>query len=172
MGVPTERFQGNRMSVTIDIKGYSVIVDDEDYNKVVAIRWTASKIAKDRPQPYFRCFARINGRLKIKWHLHRWLIDAPVDKYVDHINHNTLDNRKCNLRLCTMEENMRNRPKYASNTTGYRGIAYHKRDKRYQAQIKVDGKRIYLGYFLTAEEAFEAYKTASQKYHGEFGCIE
>ena len=156
----------------VNIKGYDVLIDEEDYDKVMSITWTASIIDRDHPHIYFRCFTRKNGKFGIKYFLHRMLINAPKDMHVDHINRNTLDNRKSNLRLCTFTENMRNRPKYATNTTGYRGVTYHKRDKMYQAQIKVNGKRLFLGYFTTAEEAHEAYKEASRLYHGDFGCID
>lgn len=93
-------------------------------------------------------------------------------KIVDHKNGNTLDNKKCNLRICTNKENVRNQKINKRNTTGYKGVSYNKRDKKYAAYIKVDGKKISLGYYLSLEVAHEAYCNASKKYHVEFGRTE
>jgi hypothetical protein len=155
--------------VIVNVKGYEIIVDEDMAEFVRSIKWTPSRPAKSTYGVYFRCYQRVAGVLSVKHWLHRYIISAPEGMYVDHINCNTLDNRRENLRLCTMTENMRNRGKYHNNTVGYRGVTFHKRDNRFQAQIRIDGKRLFLGYFLTAEDAHEAYKEASIKYHGEFG---
>lgn len=76
----------------------------------------------------------------------------------DHINHNTLDNRRSQIRIATQQQNKWNR----KNAKGY---TWHKRDCQYAAQIKVNGKHISLGYFDTPTEARRAYIKAKQKYH-------
>ena len=68
--------------------------------------------------------------------LHRFLTDCPQGMVVDHINGNTLDNRRENLRVCTQKENVRNQHKLAKNNkSGYRYIHWHKRDKKWIVQI-------------------------------------
>lgn len=92
----------------------------------------------------------------------------------DHINGNKLDNRKSNLRVGTKNENQHNRTKYKNNTSGCKGVIYFKwgkRIKRWHAQIGLNGKIISLGYFLTKEEASDAYDNAAIKYHKEFAKI-
>lgn len=91
---------------------------------------------------------------------------------VDHINLNPLDNRRANLRLATNSQNQHNRRKYKNNTSGYKGVFWHKKNKRWTAGIRLSGKRIYLGSFSTAELAYKAYCDAAKELHGEFARFE
>ena len=99
--------------------------------------------------------------------VHRLVMNAPSDKQVDHINCNKLDNRKCNLRLCSNQENAFNRRKHYNNKSGLKGA--YRDGKRWRSQIYLDGKHIHLGGYDTPEEAHQAYCDASKKYHGDFG---
>ena len=94
--------------------------------------------------------------------MHRFIMNFPKGKYVDHINHNTLDNRKCNLRICNNADNIRNGKPRVNNTTGYNGVYFDK--NRYVARIKVNYKNIYLGSFIKLEDAVKARKEAEEKY--------
>ena len=86
---------------------------------------------------------------------------------VDHINLDKHDNRINNLRICNNKANNRhNRKKLKTNTTGYKGVFKDK--NKFRSSISVNNKRIYLGYFDTAEEAYEAYCNAAGEFHGEF----
>ena len=146
----------------INIAGYDVIIDDEDFERVSAINWRLIS------NVYFGIGKRINGKYKII-RLHRFIIDAPEGYEVDHVNCNTLDNRKTNLRLCTRTQNSRNRLKNKNNSSGYKGVT---RDRnRWRAMIIAENKRVVLGIYETKEEAYKAYCEASKKFHGEFGRI-
>lgn len=94
--------------------------------------------------------------------LHRLITNAPSGKTVDHINHNKLDNRKSNLRICENKENCRNRKLQ-------HGVTFNKEKKRWLSRIYVDYKDIFLGYFEDYNDALKARKEAEQKYFGEFG---
>lgn len=127
----------------------------------VAVRHTYRVLGKRKFLQMHRVIlARMLGRELVKGEL------------VDHIDTNTLNNQRENLRLATNAQNQRNKRISASNTTGYKGVSYHEHAKKYRADITVDRKLIYLGYFKTAEEAHEAYKAAAVKYHGEFARFE
>jgi len=91
---------------------------------------------------------------------------------LDHINGVKNDNRISNLRECNRSENQYNRPKFKNNTSGVKGVSWHKRIKKWQAEIQKNNKKIQLGYFTNLEDAAQAYAKASKIHHGEFARIE
>lgn len=91
--------------------------------------------------------------------------------HIDHINHNTFDNRKCNLRQCTAAENNCNVEKRIDNSSGYPGVSWHKRDMCWEVHIQVHKKQIYLGRFNNFEDAVQARKEAEEKYFQDFSFI-
>lgn len=88
----------------------------------------------------------------------------PAD-VIDHINHNRFDNRICNLRSVTAAENHHNRRRITRSTTGFLGIAWHKRDKRWQATIETQGNAKHLGYFKCLGQAIKTRLAAEKLYH-------
>jgi hypothetical protein len=100
---------------------------------------------------------------RIAWALHFGEV-PPSD--IDHVNCDKADNRIENLRLASITENNRNRPKLARNRTGFKGV--YARGSSFVARIGVDKRRIELGAFRTAEEAHAAYVAAAKELHGEF----
>ena len=87
---------------------------------------------------------------------------------VDHINGNRSDNRLCNLREVTHQQNCLNRSKANNNKSGYAGVSWHSGGKKWQAHISIAGKSIYLGLFESAESARDARNEAAQKAYGAF----
>lgn len=87
---------------------------------------------------------------------------------IDHINMDRSDNRLANLRHATRGENTCNRGAQINNTSGFKGVTWDKRSMKWMAQIGAFGKNHNLGLFATAEEAHAAYRSASQRMHGEF----
>jgi hypothetical protein len=104
-----------------------------------------------------------NSRLVWFMHHKEW-----PKNYVDHINGVKTDDRIENLREATPQENAMNRPKQSTNSTGYKGVTFHKRDKKYQATIEMSGKVKFLGYFNSALEAHQAYCKKAEELFGEF----
>ena len=104
--------------------------------------------------------------------LHRFLMNPPEDMVVDHINRNPLDNRICNLRICTQHDNCLNKTARYDNISGVIGVVWDKKNKKWRAQIRVNGKYIHLGRYNTKEEAIEARRQAEIEYFGEYRYTE
>jgi hypothetical protein len=101
--------------------------------------------------------------------LHRAIINAPKGLYVDHINGDTLDNRRANLRIATNSQNQANRIRLKSGTSSrYRGVTWNKASQKWQAGIKCNLKSTHLGLFESEEEAARAYDRAAREMFGSF----
>jgi len=137
-------------------KGKVAIVDDDDFEYLSKFRWYVDA----------RGYA-VHKRKEIVY-MHRLISKTPKGLETDHINGNKLDNRKENLRHCTKSENMRNRGKQTNNKSGYKGVSWHLRAKKWLAHIVINRKSIHLGLFDDPEEASKTYRKAEKEMFGEF----
>jgi hypothetical protein len=142
------------------------IVDDEDYEIVSCHKWCAQK---HRNTYYAGTYLYAEGNKKYI-HMHRLLMDAKKGQIVDHVNENGLDNRRDNLRFATNSQNLHNSSR-TRGTSKYRGVYLRKGTSRWHSQIKVNNKRIHLGYFDTEIDAAKAHDQAALKYLGEFAKL-
>jgi hypothetical protein len=101
--------------------------------------------------------------------MHREILQAPDGIKGDHIEPlQTLDNRRSNLRMASHSQNAMNRVRSPKNSSGFKGATFIPRLNKWEAQIAVNGKKIYLGIRSTPEAAHALYCSAALKYHGEF----
>ncbi len=163
-------------------RGYSAVVDDEDYDRVMELNWIASPYVSESTGEITIVYARAavykpDGRLTTVL-MHRYILQVSgFQNKVDHINHNGLDNRRENLRVCSNRENIsngRHRNTYGGKPTSsqYKGVCFNKRSGKWQADIRTGGgKRRYLGLHATEVEAAMAYDRAAVEVHGEFALL-
>lgn len=153
-------------------KNKFAIVDDDDYEKINSLKWYAS-VSSHWPDRFYAVRTTVmrdaEGKLirKVNTKMHRVILgisDGSV--LVDHINGDTLDNRKSNLRACSNGQNICNSKLRKDNSSGLRGA--YRADNKWSSCIRVDGFRKHLGTFATKEEAHAAYIAAAKKHHGDF----
>lgn len=87
------------------------------------------------------------------------------DGDIDHINHNRSDNRIENLRVAVGVENHHNRRRITNSLTGFIGVAWHARDRRWQSTIEASGRATHLGYFKCLGQAIRARIDAEKIFH-------
>lgn len=156
-------------------QGKFAIVDDDDFEELNKYMWFAHDpnrgkfyAVRNMRHPNFTKNLR---QTSVK--MHRQILGLGYgDKlHADHINGNTLDNRKSNLRAATPIENSVNRCISINSTSGYKGVNWHPGTGKWRARCGVDGKRISLGLYVTQKEAYKAYCKAAKELHGEFARI-
>lgn len=133
------------------------LIDKEDLKLVQNKKWSVTK------DNYI-----LSGSVKPFIYLHRIVMNASSE-YVDHINGNTLDNRKQNLRIVSNANNLKNRIKLPSNnTSGIIGVRYRKDRNKWYAEIQYDNHKINLGSYIEKEDAIKARLEAELKYFGKY----
>lgn len=145
---------------------YNVLVDDEDYDYINQFTWYLSVT---KSGPYARARYIDNGNKRKLCCMHR-LILGVTDKsiFVDHVNHNGLDNRRSNLRIASRSQNGMNRRVSKSNKSGYKGVSKSSNSESFRVCIYLSGKMINGGTFKTPEEAAKKYNELARIHHGEF----
>lgn len=133
------------------------IIDIEDLERCKPYKWTL------RNDGYVSTKKNYKG---IK--LHRFIANTPEGMHTDHINRNRLDNRKDNLRICSQQENNKNKGLYSVNKTGHRGIEVREMTTKtvYLSVIRFEGKSHHLGSFDNIDDAIKAREQAELKFYG------
>lgn len=144
-------------------QGQFAIVDDEGYEELSRRKWCALKGSDGK----YRAIRGYDPAV----YMHRQIMNAPKGMDVDHINHNPLDNQKTNLRICTRSQNNQNKLAHKSAKSKYKGVHYHKPQKKWMARLALNGKRFTLGAFNNEIDAAKAYNKAATKYFGEYACL-
>lgn len=148
------------------------LVDDVDFDSLFRFNWYAKWDKKTASFYVGRNVRKENG----KWSsitIHRQILGlAPRDGIqVDHKNHDTLDNRRENLRLVSNTQNQYNQKVSKANTSGHKGVSWSKRNRKWASHIRKDKRLIHLGYFSELKEAADAYDKAAHRLFGKYSLL-
>jgi hypothetical protein len=163
MTLPSEEYR------TIPLtKGQVAIVDAADFEWLSQWKWYAAW--DDNPKSFYAKRSAKNGNKRSVIAMQRVVLglDFGDRRIGDHISGDTLDNRRCNLRICTPSQSSCNRGLPVNSGTGYKGVHFDKKSGKYRSHIKLCGHAIYLGTRDTPEEAHVLYCEFAEKLHGEF----
>ncbi len=148
-------------------QGKVALIDDEDAHVVAGRKWCAAWI---RDRWYVMRQQPVNGRERTVY-LHRLIMGNPPGKIVDHRNGDTFDCRKENLRVCTTSQNNQNSTIGRHNTSGYKGVSWVRKSRRWKAQIRVNKRCIHLGEFVDKIDASLSYDAAAREYFGDYARV-
>lgn len=148
-------------------QGLFATVDDADFDWLNQWKWHAAKIGKN----FYA--VRADGKFPFRknTYMHAEIMNTPKGMKTDHVDLNGLNNTRNNLRVCTHSQNQQNRNRLPNNTSGYKGVSWNKRSKKWQAHISVDNKLIGLGRFSDIKDAALAYNKAAKNFYGEFALL-
>lgn len=147
--------------------GEHALVDEEDYERVMEMRWTFG--VSNRRRKYVRASV---GRRSV--YLHRFVMNAADGEQIDHLQNDRLDNRKNQLRRATALQNGGNQ-KRRNGVSGFKGVyPYRSHTRPWVARFKLNGakgRNLHLGVFETAEQAAREYDEVARFLKGEFACV-
>jgi hypothetical protein len=154
-------------------KGYETMVDDDDYDELNKHSWQSLEIHKnDRPTTKVYAISNILLYHNQTHYMHRIILNAPKGKQVSHIDGNSLNNQKSNLRILSYQEISFSTNKTKKKTSSiYKGVTWNKRDNVWYATIMKDRKHIHLGSFDNEHDAAIAYNKAAIEIFGEFARL-
>lgn len=150
-------------------RGLVALVDDEDV-ALVSEGWAWHAIPSSYTTYAGRRVAACWADKPVTEMMHRLILGSPEGR-VDHINGNGLDNRRCNLRVSTPSQNGGNRRAGSTGSSRFKGVSWHKRQQRWVAYIRVAGRRIQAGSFVSEVAAARAYDDAAREAFGEFAAL-
>lgn len=162
--INTVREDGANVYITLT-RDQTTVIDLEDFKTLRNFKWFAQSQNQRGGKERFVAARKEYGGTIL---MHRQIMQAPDGLDVDHINMDPLDNRRANLRVCTRSQNKANAGKHRDNTSGFTGVNWNTTAKAWAARLGLNGKKVFLGYFNTPEEAAKAYNAAKVKYFGDF----
>lgn len=149
-------------------KGLIALIDDSDFEAVSIYKWFACRTSKRSKTHYAFRNTLKNGKRSTQT-MHRFILQAVDSKiHVDHINGDGLDNRRSNIRLASQSNNMKNRGASKNNILNIKGVSFDKKRNMFMARLNLNGDKIWLGRFKTAEEASRVYEMKAKEVFGEF----
>jgi hypothetical protein len=157
-----------------DIEGYEGLYKISSFGNVFSVRW--NKLMSVRISNRYRRVRLIKNKQHKTFAVARlvakhFIPNIENKEHVDHIDRNSLNNHVSNLRWATIIENSGNKSSYKNSFSKYKGVSFHKLNKKWETKIQVNGRKIHLGYFTCEKEAALVYNKKAKEVFGEFALI-
>lgn len=159
-------------------RGWTALVDNQDYERLSKHTWHVTILARKGVPAVGAARRSIeagrypDGRRRQRFVIMaRVILNAPPDREVDHINRGrgrVIDNRRQNLRLATSQQNKHNQRVRRGGSSIYKGVDYHRKSRKWRAQITLNGKVTYIGIYPLETDAAYAYDAQARLHFGEF----
>lgn len=152
-------------------QGQEATVSESDYDHLSQFKWRA--FWNKNTQSFYAVRSAIRDGKRACVMMHREILGLAGGRHnpVDHINHDTLDNRRENIRVCTIAQNRANCRIPRSNTSGSKGVTWHTATKKWRARLFIDKRSVSLGLHNTKQQAEEAYRDGCRTHFGEFSHV-
>lgn len=141
------------------------LVDDEDFERLNQFKWCAHY------NKHTKKFYAVRAKNKKLIRMHRFIMNCPDNKLVDHENHDTLLNCKYNLRIVTYSQNYMNMKSHKNSKSKYKGICWDKQMKKWKAQIQCNYRHIHIGLYKTEIEGAKAYNEKAKELFGTYAYL-
>lgn len=148
-------------------RGFSAMIDTEDATRVGLLSW---RVYVDKRSCYALTDIVTPGKRKITVGMHRFILNPTSGMQVDHRDGDGLNNKRSNIRICSPSQNRQNLH-VVRGTSGFKGVGWCRRKRRWRAQIKQDGRSFHCGYFVSELDAANAYDIAARQRFGEFARV-
>ena len=149
-------------------QGKVALVDDSDFEYLNQFKWHVNKQGNTY---YVIRYKRTLLKKRVYESMHRLIMKPDKGFVIDHLDGNGLNNQRNNIRICTVSQNSMNRNKTVKNKSGFKGVIWWERNSTWKAEIRLNKKKIYLGYYENIIDAAKAYNDGAIKYHGEFAKL-
>ena len=151
-------------------QGKFALVDAEDFNTVSKYKWHAHRQPRKKAKDSWEAIGWVEGK-PIK--MHRFIMGLTSDDkiMIDHINHNGLDNRKENLRLCSNGGNQANQRIIPGSSSSYKGVSWHKASRKWRVSISKNNEKFEINGFVNEIEAAKAYDEKAKELFGNFAQL-
>jgi hypothetical protein len=162
-------FYFTKMAKEIQLtQGKVALVDDSDFEYLNQFKWHVNKQGNTY---YVIRYKRTLLKKRVYESMHRLIMKPDKGFVIDHLDGNGLNNQRNNIRICTVSQNSMNRNKTVKNKSGFKGVIWWERNSTWKAEIRLNKKKIYLGYYENIIDAAKAYNDGAIKYHGEFANL-
>lgn len=159
--------------IILNIKGYFITIDTSDYLLISKYTWRPNKI-KDQPWLiYFRTYTEGSHTTRKEILMHRLIMGCTYKDgiNIDHIDGNTLNNSKSNLRRCSISQNVANARKAPNKSSPYKGVTLDAKSGKWKVTITCKGRSYHLGYYINILDAAKTYNEKAIELFGEFAKI-